>query len=388
MNALGLIASGLLHHKPRTVFTLGSVIVAFTLFGLLMPLERVLQSRIDMANANRLIVTNKASMMRPLPLNYGARIAEVGNVAMASHFTFFGAFYREPSNPVAALATDPAKFPAMVEEVQFRNASELDQWLKDPTGVAVGRQLADRLHWKVGDLVPIYSSIYTRADGNPVWTFRVATIFDAIGKDGNSDSMVINFNYFDEARSFGKGTVGWYALRIGAPAASGTTAKAIDALFDNSHDETSTVTEKAFAQSFLRQVGDFGSMITAALVLVFWTLVLITGNTMAQSVRERFSQIAVLKTLGFSEERVFAIVVGESLLLMFVGGCTGLLLALAAVPIIVSQTAQLLGMLSVSWLDWARGLALMAGIGALVAVLPAVQAVRQRVVDGLAEAAA
>lgn len=388
MTSFDLILRGVLHHKPRAVFTLGSVVVAFMLFGLLMPLERILQSRIDLANANRLIVTNKASIMRPLPVNYGDRIAKVDNVLMESHFTFFGAFYREPSNPIAALATDPAKFPAMVEEVVFRNAAEREQWAKDPTGVAVGRQLADRLGWKVGDLLPIYSTIYPRADGNPVWTFRVSTIFDAVGKDGNSDSMILNYTYFDEARAFGKGTVGWYAVRIRAPAGSGTTAKAIDALFDNSHDETSTVTEKAFAQSFLRQVGDFGSMITAALVLVFWTLVLITANTMAQSIRERFSQIALLKALGFCEERVFGIVVGESLLLMAVGGCLGMLLALAAIPIIVSQTAQLLSTLSVSWTDWALGFALMAAIGVLAAVVPAVQAVRQSAADGLSEAAA
>jgi putative ABC transport system permease protein len=388
VTSFGLIVRGVLHDKPRAVFTLGSVVVAFVLFGLLMPLQRLLHSRIDLANANRLVVTNKASMMRPLPVIHGERIAQVPNVALVSHFTYFGAFYREPSNPIAALVTDVAKFPAMVDEVEFRNAAERDRWTKDPTGVAVGRQLANRMNWKVGDLVPLYSTIYPRADGNPVWTFRVSAIFDAVGKDGNSDSMIVDYGYFDAVRAFGKGTVGWFALRIGSPAASGATAQAIDALFVNSHDETSTVTEKAFAQSFLRQVGDFGSMIAAALGLVFWTLALITANTMAHSIRERFSQIALLKALGFSEERVVGIVVGESLLLMGAGGCFGMLLALAAVPIIASQTAQLLSTLSVSWTDWALGLALMVGLGVMVALVPVVQAIRQSAIDGLCEAVA
>ena len=124
------------------MFTLGSVVVAFLLFGLLMPIDRLLQSRVDMANANRLITTNKASMMRPLPLNYGDRIAQVPGVLAVSHFTFFGAFYREPGNPVAALATDPARFPSMFDEVRFNDKGDLARWIDDPSSVAIGRQLA------------------------------------------------------------------------------------------------------------------------------------------------------------------------------------------------------------------------------------------------------
>jgi putative ABC transport system permease protein len=382
-----LILRNTLRRKARTIFTVGSVIVAFVLFGVLLPIDRMFQSRIEFANTNRLIVTNKASIMRPLPVSYGERLARVENVKLVAHFTFFGAFYRDPSNQVAAIVTQPERFAAMVDEVEFRDQAQLQRWLEDPTGIAVGRQLADRYGWKVGDLVPVYSTIYQREDGSQAWTFRVATIFDGAGEDADTNSMVIDYRHFDAARAVGKGTVGWYAIRIDDPSQAAATAERLDALFRNSPDETSAVTEKAFAQSFLRQVGNFGVMLKAALALVFWTLALVTANTMAQSIRERFSEIAVLKTLGFDSRRIFGIVVGESLLIMVSGGLIGLVLAAIAVPLVAQSTEQLLSTLTVSWSDWILGVGLMAALGALVALLPATRAARQQIVTGLSEAA-
>lgn len=387
MTAIGFVVRHALQSRARAVFTLGSVLVAFLLFGLLMPLDRLLQSRVELANASRLITTNKTSMMRPLPVAYGERIEQVPGVTGVSHFTFFGAFYREPGNAVAALATDPARFPGMVEEVRFNDSDELQRWIADPSSVAIGSQLAQRMGWKVGDLVPIYSSIYPRADGKPVWTFRVAAVFEAAGENGSTDSMVLHYRHLDQARAFGSGTVGWYALRV-APDRSGEVARAVDALFAGSHDETSTVTEKAFAQSFLRQVGDFGALIRVALLLVFWTLLLITGNTMAQAVRERFFDITVLKALGFSEERVIGLVVLEALLIVLAGGITGMALAWAAIPLVASSTSQMLSALQGSWLDWGQALLLMVGVALAIAALPALWVARRRLSEGLSEATA
>jgi len=387
MSTFELVLRNALHKRARAVFTIGSVVVAFLLLGLLLPLERLLQSRVDLANANRLITTHKASLMRPLPLGHAERIAELPGVEAVSHFTFFGAFYREPGNPVAALATEPARFAQMVEEVRFNSAAQLAAWIADPASIAVGRQLAQRLDWKVGDLVPLYSSIYPRADGKPVWTFRIATIFDAAGEQGSTDSMVLHHRHLDQARAFGQGTVGWFALRV-APQHSGSVAQAVDQLFARSPNETSTVTEKAFAQSFLRQVGDFGAMISLALALVFWTLLLITGNTMAQAVRERFCDIAVLKALGCSAERVAGLILLESLFIVGTGGLLGLLLANLAIPLVAAQTHQLLSALQASWHDWALGLSLMLGVALAISILPALRALRQPVSEGLNEALA
>jgi putative ABC transport system permease protein len=387
MGTLRMLLATVLYKRARTVFTVGSVVVAFLLFGLLMPLNRVFSSQVQFADANRLIVVNKTSFMRPLPVSYGERLAKVDGVDAVGHFTYFGAFYRDQSTPIAAIATDPARFEAMVEEVRFADPQARERWLANPAGIAIGRQLAQEFGWKEGDLVPLFSSIYQRQDGSPVWTFEVEAIFDSPGEDGNTKSLVIHYDYFDQARVLGKGTVGWYALRIHDPAQAGRIAEAIDASLVNSTEPTSTSTEKAFAQSFLRQVGDFGAMITTALALVFYTLVLVTANTMAQSVRERFPEIAVLKTLGYSDRRVFGLVLGESLLILLGGGCLGLLLAAIAIhEVVVRAQNQLLSTLHLGLSDCAWALALMLGVSVVVALVPAWRAARQNIVMALGEA--
>lgn len=386
MTLARLIVTNVFQKRTRAVFTIGSVVVAFLLFGLLLPLERVFTSRVEFADADRLIVTNKTSLMRPLPRSYGERLNEIDGVDLVGHYTFFGAFYRDPSQPVAAIVAEVDKFSRMVDEVVFTDEAARARWVANPVGIAVGRQLADQYEWKVGDLVPVYSTIYQRKDGSPVWMFKVETIFDARSKDGNTNSMVINYDYFDETRVLGKGTVGWYAVRIRDAHEAGVIAERIDAEFANSPHQTSTTTEKAFAQSFLRQVGDFSTMINVALLLVFWTVILVTANTMAQSVRERFSDIAVLQTLGYSDARVFVIVLGESLLILLLGGVSGMLLAGLAIPQIASRTDQLLSALQLNWRDCVLGLLLMITIALLVAAVPAWRAARQNIVDALGEA--
>lgn len=386
MAILRLILANIFYKRSRAIFTIGSVMVAFLLFGLLLPIDRVFNSRVQFADANRLVVINRTSMLRPLPVSYGERISKTDGVDLVGHYTYFGAFYRDPSHPVPAIAAEAGKFQKMVDEIVFKDPAAYAKWASDPASVAVGRQLADKYSWKVGDLVPIYSTIYQRTDGSPVWTFKIDTIYDSTGKDGNTNSMVINYNYFDDARAVGKGTVGWYVVRIHDSRQAGAIAKAIDSQFANSPSQTSTTTEKAFAQSFLRQIGDFGAMITAALTLVFYTVTLVTANTMAQSVRERFSDIGVLKTIGYTDTRIFGIVLGESLTILLLGGCLGLLIAAIAIPQIASRTDQLLSALQFSWLDCAKAIGLMFGIGVLVSIIPAWGAARQDIVQALGEA--
>jgi putative ABC transport system permease protein len=386
MGVLRMLLATVAYKRARTVFTVGSVVVAFLLFGLLLPLERIFSSQVQFADANRLVAINKTSFMRPLPVSYGERMAKIEGVEAVGHFTYFGAFYRDQSTPVAAVATDPALFERMVDEVRF-DPAQRERWLADPSSIAIGRQLADEFGWKVGDLVPLFSSIYQRQDGSPVWTFKVAAIFDSPSKDGNTKSLVIHYDYFDQARVLGKGTVGWFALRIADSRQAGRIAEAADALFVNSADATSTTTEKAFAQSFLRQVGDFGAMIATALALVFYTLILVTANTMAQSVRERFSDIAVLKTLGYTDRRVFFLVLGESLLIMLGGGCLGLLLAAIAIhEVVIRAQNQLLSTLRLSPQDCGWALLLMVAVSVIVAFVPAWRAARQNIVHALGEA--
>lgn len=386
MTTLELVVANARRRPARAAFTILTVVVAFVLFGLLLPLNRVFNSGVEFTDARRLIVTNKASILRPLPQTYKERLAKLDYVDMVAHFTFFGAFYREPSNQVAAIVTEPDKFAAIVDEVHFSNPADLEHWRSDPTGIAVGRQLATKYGWSVGDLVPVYSVIYSREDGSPVWTFRVDAIFDALRKDGNTNSMVINYSYFDEARAFGKGTVGWYMVRLRDSRSAAAAGQAIDELFANSPDETETSTEKAFIEGFLRQVGDFGFMITAALIAVFFTLTLVTATTMAQSVRESFSHIAVLKTLGFSDLRVLGLILSEALLITVGGGLLGLLIAAVAIPLIAGSNDQLLSTLTFRWTDAAYGVSLMVLMGVVAALGPGLRTIRLNIVDALGEA--
>jgi putative ABC transport system permease protein len=385
MRFLHFILGNLAHSRARLVFMMGSVVVAFLLLGLMLPVLRVFDSRVDFADANRLMVLNKASMMRPLPISYGARIATVDGVDAVGHFTYFGATYRTADNQIPAIVTDPQGFPAMVDEVVFRDPETLKNWIADPVTIAVGRQLADKNGWSVGDVVPLRSAIYARADGNPVWTFRIGTIFDGATAESVTNSIVINYDYFNAERTWGKDTVGWYTVRIADANGAEQTSQALDALFRNSPNETATTTERAFAKSFLNQIGDFKTMIGVALVLVFWTLILITANAQMQMIRERFSDFAVMRLLGYRKGRVARLILSESLLMMFAGGVLGMAIAGTIVVIVAARADALLALLTVSWRDWVAGAALMAGCGVIVAAVPAILAARQSISDGLAE---
>ncbi|RJE85827.1 ABC transporter permease [Paracoccus onubensis] len=385
MRFLSLILANASRGRARLAFTLGSVVVAFLLLGLMLPVLRVFDSRVDFADANRLMVLNKASMMRPLPINYKDRIAELDNVEEVGHFTFFGAAYQSGSNQIPAIVTEPENFPVMVEEVEFRDADALSNWQADPSSIAVGRDLANKHGWKIGDLVPLHSSIYNRSDGNPVWTFRVGAIFDGAAEDSVTDSVVIPYEYFNNERIKGEDTVGWFAVRIADANKAEATGKAIDVLFENSPNETATTTERAFAKSFLNQVGDFKTLIGATLILVFWTLILITANAQMQSIRERFGDFAVMRILGFRKRHITRIILSESLLTMFSGGIIGMAIAGIAVLIVSAKAEALLSLLSLDWRDWLIGAGMMIATGVIVATIPAILAARQNIIDGLAE---
>jgi putative ABC transport system permease protein len=385
MRFLRFILGNLAHSRARLVFMMGSVVVAFLLLGLMLPVLRVFDSRVDFADANRLMVLNKASMMRPLPINYAARIADIDGVQAVGHFTYFGAAYRTADNQIPAIVTDPKGFSAMVDEVVFRDTKTRDSWFADPASIAVGRQLADENGWSVGDVVPLHSAIYAKSDGSPVWTFRIGTIFDGATADSVTNSVVINYDYFNAERTWGKDTVGWYTVRIADANGAETVGAAIDTLFQNSPNETATTTERAFAKSFLNQIGDFKTMIGVALVLVFWTLILITANAQMQMIRERFSDFAVMRLLGYRKGRVARLILSESLLTMFAGGILGMAIAGIIIVVVASRAEALLALLTVDWRDWLVGAALMAGCGVVVAAVPAVLAARQSISDGLAE---
>jgi putative ABC transport system permease protein len=278
---------------------------------------------------------------------------------------------------------EPEEFLAMYPEFQVPD-DQRRAWIEDREGVLVGETTAQRYGWKIGDRVPIQGTIWRKKDGSKLWEFNVRGIYTG-DRTVDKSQFLFHYAYFDEARQDGQGIVGWYILRIADPSQSAEVAKRIDRLFANSPAETSTMTEKALAQAFANQVGNIGAIIQWILTAVFFTLLLVTGNTIAQSVRERTAELAVLKTVGFTNGRTLALVLIEACLLTVVGG--GLGLAIGAVAISGGDpTGGVLPIFYFPSRDAIVGVVLVVVLGLVAGILPAVQAMRLRIVDALRRA--
>jgi putative ABC transport system permease protein len=383
MKFLPLVWANLKRKKVRTLFTLLSILVAFVLFGYLGAIRMAFSMGVDVAGADRMMTTHKTSIIMNLPISYLDRIAAVPGVRTVTHMSWFGGIYKDSSTNFQGLfqaPVDPEAYFALYDEFQLP-AEQMKAWLADREGAVVGRATADRFGWKVGDRVPIQATIWRKPDG-ATWEFNIVGIYDA-PKGVDNTQFLFRYDYFDEARAFGKGLVGWYGLRIADPQRSTEVGKAIDALFANSPAETKTQTEQALAQGFADQVGNIGKIITAILAAVFLTMLLVAANTMAQSVRERTNELAVMKTLGFTDGRILRLVLGESLLFAVVGGSIGLLLAWLAIRGGGDPTGGFLPIFYIPSRDFFVGAAIILLLGFLAGILPAVQALRLRIVDAL-----
>jgi len=385
MKYLHLILSALLRRKTRTVFTLLSVLAAFLLFGLLDSVRSAFANAgNDVAGVDRLITVSKISFTLSLPKSLLERIGALPGVTQVSYANWFGGIYQDPKNFFANEAV-ARNFLDLFPEWQL-SAAERAAFRNTRTGAVVGERLAKRFNWKLGDKIPLQATIFPQKNGSNNWTFDLVGIFHEIDpkQRDQEDVLFFNWDYFDEARAFGNGSVGWYQTRVADRNAAGRVAQAIDALSENSDHETKTQTEQAFNASFVSQFADVGLIVAAIMGAVFFTLVLLTGNTMAQAVRERIPELAILKTIGFSNRSVLALLLTESVVLIVLGGAVGLLLAQAAVDALSSSVGGMLPMSAVGHEIWLRGLTLMALIGLLVGALPARRGMRLRIVDALA----
>ncbi|HUC85280.1 MAG TPA: FtsX-like permease family protein [Candidatus Acidoferrales bacterium] len=383
MKFLPLIWSNLKRKKLRTSLTLLSIVVAFILFGFLCAIQEALVGGVALAGADRLIVRDKVSIINLLPVSYEARIERIPGVDFATHQTWFGGIYQDPKNFFMQNPVEPEKFLKMHPE--FILAPEQEKaWLATRTGAIVGRRTADRFHWKVGDQVPIQSTIWTQPDGSRAWTFDIVGIYDGKDKGTDTTAMFFRYDYFDEARQqWGKGQVGWYTIRIKDPAQAAEVAKRVDQEFENSPSETKAEPEGAFIQGWASQLGNIVFIVAAILSAVFFTILLVTGNTMAQAVRERTGELGVLKAIGFTNGNVVALVLAESSLLAVIGGTVGLGLARAITPVLAQNLAGLLPMFFFPTRALFIGFGLAIALGLVTGILPALQAMRLRVADAL-----
>ena len=382
MKFLPLLWKNLFRKKVRTLFTLLSIIVAFVLFSYLAAVRLAFSMGVEVAGADRLMLIHKVSFIQPLPESYQQRIEAASGITEVTHASWFGGIYQDVSNFFAQFAVEPDDWLSMYPEYELSDA-ERQAWSSNRTGAIAGRQLADRFGWKVGDRIPIQGTIYRTRSG-PTWEFDLDGIYD--GEPGtDTTQFFFQYEYLAEANDQGRGFVGWYVIRIDDPVRAVEIGAALDDRFANSPYETKTSTEKAFAQSFANQVGNIGAIVTAVLVAVLFTILIVTANTMAQSIRERTSELAVMKTLGFSNSGILMLVLAESLLLAVVGGALGLGLG----HVLIGQGDPTGGFLPAFFVpprDLVLGCLLVVALGFASGLLPAVQATRLRIVDALRKA--
>ncbi|HQX45967.1 MAG: ABC transporter permease [Steroidobacteraceae bacterium] len=385
MKYLHLVWAALLRRKTRTVLTILSVLVAFLLFGLLDGVRAAFNAGETLAGVDRMVVSSRFSIIQPLPESLVARVQAVPGVRKVTWANWFGGYYQEPKNQLIIFAVGPDYFEVYPDYGITKPM--IDAFGRTRTGVLVGASLAKRFGWKVGDKLPVKGSIFPdKATGETTWIFDIVGIYEAPTAKSRAleQQVMLRWKYFDEANAYGSGSVGWIIVQVTNPQESANVARAIDALSVNSDHETKTQTEREFNLSFAKQIGDIGLIVTAIIGAVFFTLMLLTGNTMAQAVRERIPELATLKTLGFTDRSVLGLVFMESVLLIVIGGVLGLALASVLTPLVSAASGGMLQLPPIGLRSWLVGLALMVAVGAIVGVLPALRAMRLRIVDALA----
>ncbi|WP_440222226.1 ABC transporter permease [Dokdonella sp. MW10] len=385
MKYFHLVWAALFRRKTRTLLTLLSVLAAFVLFGLLDGVRVAFTAGSDAAGVDRMIVSSRFSIIQPLPQSLIPRVQATPGVKTVTWANWFGGYYKEPKNQGFNIAIGPDYFKVYPELVVSDGARQAFE--RTRTGALLGETLAKRFGWKVGDKVVVTGAIFpNKASGDTTWTFDVVGTFSVREEKlrGMEQQLLFRWDYFDEANGYGSGTVGWMITQVEDPNRSDEVAKAIDALSANSDHETRTQTEQAFNLSFAKQLGDIGLMVSAIMGAVFFTLLLLTGNTMAQAVRERIPELATLKTMGFSDRSVLGLVFAEAVLLIVLGGVLGLGLVAILLPALSAMSGGMLQLPPVGARTWGVGFAVMLLIGLLVGVLPALRAMRLKIVDALA----
>ena len=385
MRYLPLLWAGLFRRKTRTVLTLASILVAFLLFGMLQAVQTAFESGADAADAKRLLTTARYSIIEPLPMAHLKVIERVPGVVGVASADWFGAKYQNESNAFPVFAVDPARYLAMYPEFTI-DPAQREAFARTRTGAVAGQRLVDRYGWRIGQKLPLASEIHAKTDGSLNWEFDLVGVIDAEDPAvrGNTDVVLINVAHFDEARQLGRGKTGWYVERIADSEQARAISAEIDRLFANSPDETKTAPEKEFAVGFAKQIGDIGAVVTRILIAVFFTILILTGNTMAQSVRERIPELAILKTLGFSDVRVTALVLAESVVLLGLGAALGMAAAAALLPAVNGSTGGRFPPLFVTETTWVLAGALALLVALAVGLPPALRARRLRIVEALA----
>jgi putative ABC transport system permease protein len=383
MSWLSFVWANLTRRKLRLVFTLLSVVVAFLMFGTLDAFRTSLTKAVNLTGADRLITISKVSIIDSFPLSYYQKTQAVPGVSAVVHLNWFGGVYKDAKTQIPVFPVNVEEFFKVYPEVKV-TPEELAGWKADRQGMVIGQVLADAYGWKKGDRVPIKSSIFRKANNSDTWEFNIVGIYKVENSAGwDNQSAMFHYDYYNESLLFGRDQIGWMTVKVSDPNQSEAVAKRIDEQFANSSDETKTATEKAFTKQFMEQIGNIGKILVSVVFAVFFIMLLVTANTIAQSVRERTNEIGVLKTLGFSSGSVLRLVIGEALFLTVLGGIIGFGLAYLAVGAMASFMKKYFPVFEIGESTFITAVVLMIALGVIAGLWPALTAMRLKITDAL-----
>ena len=332
MSHLTLVIRWLFQSRGRTVLTMLSVTAAFVLFGLLQGMNQGVDAFIDSLSAGRLLVGSRVSIIGFLPVSYAERIGRIRGVAEVAGMSFFGGYFQEARNALPVYATDVESFFEVYPELRIP-PGELRAMMNTRAGAIISRSIAIQWGWKLGDTIPLGSSIWLNRNGSSGWPVTIVGIYDLEKRSSLPNMVLVNYAYFDEGRTWANDNTNYYVVRVNGRRPPREIASEIDSRFVNSGAETHTQMERDFSQAQIQEAADVKLVADTTAGAALFMLLFVTGNTMMQEFRERTSQLAVLRTIGFTPRRIVALVMGESMLMCVSAAGLGLLLARVLFPL-------------------------------------------------------
>lgn len=381
MFILKLLLKNAFRHKLRTTLTMVGLVVAICAFGLLRTIIDAWYAGVEGSSSTRLVTRSAISLTFPLPLNYGQRLKSVEGVSGISWSNWFGGVYITERNFFPQFAVEPTSYLALYPEYRLKDEERI-AFMRDRQGVIVGRKLADKFGWKVGDQIPLRGTIYPGT-----WTFNLRGIWDGAEAKTDESQLLMHWSYLNESirKLYPKraDAVGVYIVGIDEPQNAALISQRVDELFKNSLAETLTETESAFQLSFVSMSEAILVAIHAVSLIIVVIIMAVMANTMTMTARERLAEYATLKALGFAPSFVVKLLFGESLLIALIGGGLGLLLTLPLAAGFASAVGTLFPSFHVSGLT--MGLQVLAAlvVGLVAAAWPAWKMSRIDIVQGL-----
>lgn len=382
MKDLFLVFKNLTRKPLRLFLTMFATFVAFLIYGTLTTFQVAIDSGVELSADDRLIVVNKINFTQPLPISYVNRVQALPNITGITHLNWFGGYFQDPQNFIVMFAVDEGSFLGVYNEIVMPD-EQREAWLQNRQGLIAGEAIAERFGWKVGDRIPVNSNIFSQADGSSAWDFDVVGIYTGTDAQTDTNSVYFHYDYFNETQTFGRDFIGFMGIRTTDPQLNESVIKSIDDLFANTPYETETVPEKAFNQAFIEQIGNLSLILGSVVFAAFFIILVIVGNSMVLAIRERTGEIGVLKTLGFKSQRIFFMVLAESLLLAGISGALGLLATSAVVDVLNGIVAIQLPVLVLRQEIVMEAVAIMIGLGLITGIVPAVSALRLNIITAL-----